>query len=74
MMHDSDERVRNNPSVLAVPAFADSDDKSGKWEEVATHLRRVSARASEFAGAFGAEVEGRLMTVLHDCGKHGEPC
>lgn len=41
-----------------------------QWEPVEKHLRDVSARAGEFAAAFGAAEWGQLAGLWHDLGKY----
>lgn len=42
------------------------------WEPLRKHLEEVSARAAEFADAFGAAEWGRCLGLWHDLGKYSE--
>jgi CRISPR-associated endonuclease/helicase Cas3 len=41
-----------------------------KWQLLASHLTNVADLAGEFAGAFNARANGRLLGLLHDLGKY----
>ncbi len=47
-------------------------EPGGAWEPLREHLEGVARRTAEYAGAFGAEIEGRLAGLLHDVGKYGD--
>jgi CRISPR-associated endonuclease/helicase Cas3 len=47
-------------------------NKSGNKELLAEHLRLVSERADQYAGAIGASDEAHVAGLLHDLGKYGE--
>jgi len=47
-------------------------NKAGKKELLAEHLKLVSERADQYAGAIGASDEARVAGLLHDLGKYGE--
>jgi hypothetical protein len=58
--------------MLVAEYLAHSKSKSGRIDTVADHLKSVAARAAEYASAFGAADEARLVGLLHDLGKYGE--
>ena len=45
-------------------------ESSGRWQPLATHLRKVAELAAKFAAPFGAADEARLAGLLHDLGKY----
>lgn len=51
---------------------AHSRSRQGHHDPVATHLKAVSARAAQYAAAFGAEEDAAVAGLLHDLGKYGE--